>query len=143
MLLRGRRGCPGQMSHIRVTVAGQLAELTRYQADVRRWGRWKRAGQVETIETSYGFYVQGLFVELQYRRQGVATRLMRRVIRAARGRRIELICTPASTDMTGAQLADFYRGFGFEYAPPAGAERNPMESDTRRMARLGRNERKP
>lgn len=123
---------------VRVRRTVQLAELNRYTAEIRRWGRWKRAGQVEMIETSYGWYLQGLFVETWCRRQGVATCLMRRAMRVARGRRIELICTPLAGEITETQLAGFYRRFGFGYAPPAGLERDPMESDCRRMARPAR-----
>jgi ribosomal protein S18 acetylase RimI-like enzyme len=79
--------------------------LWTYKAEVRR----KIVGGVIAMPTREGtWYVNSLFVHPRYRKRGIATQLLRQVLRVARGRSVVL---DVKTDRPS--LLDFYRNFGF------------------------------
>lgn len=116
-------------AHDRVSIAylkqaGQQAEAGRvYVRDQMEHGYW---------------YVWGLVVKPEYRRQGIGTQLMQEVIDLYQWDRIELIPARDGEDgMTSEQLSAWYARFGFKTGPSANTERPPRPSDERRMYRNG------
>lgn len=109
-------------------------------AYVKRHGQQIEAGRCyvrDQLDHGY-WYLWGMKVEPEYRRQGIGTQLMNEVIALYQWDRIELIPAREGEDgMTSDQLSAWYGRFGFETGPSANTERPPRPSDERRMYRTG------
>ena len=85
------------------------------------------------------YYIHGLWVHPDYRKQGIGTRLMRDILDLYVLDRLELI--PARADgedgPSGTDLAAWYQRLGFKFGPSNNTDRGARESDVRRMYRPG------
>jgi len=89
---------------------------------------------VRATRTGYG-YLHGMYVRTDQRRSGAGKALMEAVITTyGRTCRLELICK-AGGPLSDEQLGEFYARYGFAYGPSAWANRDPRDSDARRMFR--------
>ena len=88
-------------------------------------------GGVDVRVTSHGYgYVHKLHVDEAHSREGIARALLNAVLIRCGDLRLEGVIAEGD-----AHMAAFYQSFGAQYGPSAWTDREPRESDSRRMYR--------